>query len=56
MHPALLVPRQDHPDVLLFIQDVEDLEHDPAGVTEERIDFLLFQAFEEDFSTGYFFG
>ncbi len=40
---------QDHIDILLLMEDVEDLEHDASRQRKDGIDPFTFQSFKEDF-------
>ena len=55
MHAALLVTGEDHANVFLVEEDVEDLEHHAAGVAEHHVHFLPLQTLNEDFCTGQYF-
>ena len=47
MPGPLLVTSEDHLDILLLVQNVENLQHDASRKTKERFHAFLFQTFEK---------
>ena len=54
MGGALLVARQDMPDLVLAVQGVIDVQYGTAGVTEYVLDALVLQRTDKDICTGQF--
>ncbi len=50
MAGTLLMPGENNLDILLLMQHIENLEHDPAGERKDRLDAFALEAFDKDLS------
>src|SRR5512146_3077458 len=50
MAGPLLVPCEDHFDIFVLIQHVENLEHHPTRKCKDRLHAFALEAFDKDFS------